>query len=53
MVNASKRKIKKCRPQVGFPKVYVESVRRYLREESGRPVKSRMKAGRDQLGLLE
>ena len=39
----AKRKIKKCRPDVGFPDVYVESVRRYLREESGRPVKSRMK----------
>ena len=39
----AKRKIKKCRPQVGFPEVYVESVQRYLREESGRPVKSRMK----------
>jgi len=37
----AKRKIKECRPDVGFPEVYVESVQRYLGEESGRPVKSR------------
>jgi protein-tyrosine phosphatase len=49
----AKRKIKECRPDVGFPDVYVGSVQRYLREESGRPVKSRMKAGRDQLGRPE
>jgi protein-tyrosine phosphatase len=37
----AKRKIKECRPDVGFPDVYLASVQRYLREESGRPVKSR------------